>query len=139
MTVFDLPAINAGLNTCSFILLLAGFIFIKKGEKEAHKYLMHSALITSVAFLVCYLIYHYYAGSKKFPDLGMIKTFYLIMLATHVILAIVMVPMIITTFIKAYKKDWERHKFWAKITFPIWLYVSLTGILIYLMLYRWYA
>src|SRR3989344_5425066 len=103
MTVQDLPALNASLNTVAGILLLVGYISIKQGKKELHKRLMISALIVSAAFLTSYLIYHYHVPSKKFPDLGWIKTVYLIILIPHIILAAIMVPMIIKTFWHAFR------------------------------------
>lgn len=138
MTVQDLPALNASLNTVAGILLLVGYISIKQGKKELHKKLMISALIVSAAFLTSYLIYHYHVPSKKFPDLGWIKTVYLIILIPHIILAAIMVPMILKTFWHAFRGEWEKHKKIARITFPIWMYVSITGVVVYLMLYQWY-
>ncbi len=139
MTVYDLPAINASLNAVATILLGSGYVAIKRGNKELHKKLMISALLVSAAFLACYLVYHYHAGSKPFPDLGWIKTVYLLILVPHIILAAVMVPMILKTFWHAFRGEWESHKKIARWTFPIWMYVSLTGVVIYLMLYQWFT
>lgn len=139
MNVYDLPAINATLNGIATVLLGSGFVAIKLGRKDLHKALMISALIVSAAFLVCYLVYHYHAGSKPFPALGWIKTVYLLILVPHIILAAVMVPMILKTFWHAFRGEWESHKKIARWTFPIWMYVSLTGVVIYLMLYQWFA
>jgi putative membrane protein len=139
MTVYDLPAVNASLNTVATILLASGYIAIKKDKKELHKALMISALVVSAIFLGCYLVYHAHVGSKPFPDLGIIKTIYLIILVPHIILAAVMVPMILKTFWHAFRSEWEPHKKIARWTFPIWMYVSVTGVIIYLMLYVWYA
>lgn len=139
MNVSDFPLINACLNGVATVLLLAGYIAIKKGKKELHRDLMISALGVSAAFLVCYLFYHYHAGSKPFPELGWIKTVYLVILLPHIVLAAVMVPMILKTFWHAWQQDWVRHRRIAVWTFPIWIYVSLTGVLIYLMLYVWFA
>ena len=139
MTVQDLPTLNASLNTFAGILLLSGYIAIKKGKKELHRNLMIAALAVSAAFLTSYLIYHYHVPSKKFPDLGFIKTIYFLILFPHIILAVVMVPMILKTFWHAYKQEWEKHKKIARITFPIWMYVSVTGVIVYFMLYHWYA
>jgi uncharacterized membrane protein YozB (DUF420 family) len=138
MTVQDLPTLNATLNTIAGILLLLGYISIKKGKKELHKKLMISALFVSAAFLTSYLIYHYHVPSKKFPDLGWIKTLYLVILIPHIILAAVMVPMILKTFWHAFRGEWEKHKKIARITFPIWMYVSVTGVIVYFMLYQWF-
>lgn len=139
MTIQDLPTLNASLNTIAGFLLLFGYIAIKQGKKELHKKLMISALGVSAAFLTSYLIYHYNVPSKKFPDLGWIKTVYLLILVPHIILAAVMVPMILKTFWHAFRGEWDKHKKIAKITFPIWMYVSVTGVLVYLMLYQWFA
>jgi uncharacterized membrane protein YozB (DUF420 family) len=139
MTVQDLPTLNASLNTVAGILLLSGYISIKQGKRDLHRNLMILALVVSSAFLSSYLYYHYHVPSKKFPDLGWIKTVYFLILFPHIILAVVMVPMIIKTFWHAYRQDWDKHKKIAKITFPIWMYVSVTGVIVYLMLYQWYA
>lgn len=138
MTIQDLPTLNASLNTVSFFLLLFGYIAIKRGRKELHIKLMTSALVVSGAFLTSYLIYHYHVPSKKFPDLGFIKIVYFLILFPHIVLATVMVPMIIKTFWHALRGEWEKHKKIARITFPIWIYVSITGVIVYLMLYHWY-
>lgn len=139
MTIEDLPTLNASLNSVSFILLLCGFFAIKKGKRELHIKLMTGALVVSAAFLTSYLIYHFHVPSKKFPDLGWIKTVYLLILFPHIILATVMVPMILKTFWHAWRGEWDKHKKIARITFPIWLYVSVTGVVVYLMLYRWFV
>ncbi|WP_408096824.1 DUF420 domain-containing protein [Peredibacter sp. HCB2-198] len=139
MTVQDLPSLNAFLNTVAGVLLLLGYIAIKQGKRELHKKLMVSALGVSAAFLTSYLIYHYHVPSKKFPDLGWIKTVYFLILFPHIVLAAVMVPMILKTFWHAFREEWESHKKIAKITFPIWMYVSVTGVIVYFMLYHWFA
>lgn len=139
MTVQDLPSLNASLNSIAACLLLAGYIAIKKNKKDLHRNLMISALVVSAFFLTSYLIYHWHVPSKKFPDLGWIKTVYLIILIPHIILAAVMVPMILKTFWHAFRQEWDKHKKIARITFPIWMYVSVTGVIVYFMLYRWYA
>ncbi|MFP5492425.1 MAG: DUF420 domain-containing protein [Bacteriovoracia bacterium] len=139
MTINDLPTLNASLNGVSTLLLTWGYISIHRGNKELHKKIMISALVVSAAFLVSYLIYHYHAGSKPFPDLGFIKTIYLLILVPHIILAAVMVPMILKTFWHAFREEWEPHKKIARLTFPIWMYVSITGVIIYMMLYHWFA
>lgn len=138
MTVQDLPSLNAALNTIAATLLLSGFIAIKKQKKELHKKLMISALVVSAAFLTSYLIYHYHVPSKKFPDLGWIKTVYLLILIPHIILAAVMVPMILKTCWHAFRGEWGEHKKIARLTFPVWMYVSVTGVVVYFMLYRWF-
>lgn len=135
----QIPGLNASLNASATICLLAGYISIKNKKISFHKFFMVSALIFSALFLGFYLYYHSHVGSKIFPDLGLIKTIYLAILIPHIILAAVMVPFILGTFFYAFKGDFIKHKKWAKITLPIWLYVSFTGILIYLMLYRWFG
>lgn len=139
MTIQDLPTLNAILNSIAGVFLVTGYIAIKKNKRDLHRNLMISALVVSGAFLTSYLIYHFNVPSKKFPDLGWIKTVYLLILIPHIILAAVMVPMILKTFWHAFRGEWEKHKKIAKITFPIWMYVSVTGVIVYLMLYQWYA
>lgn len=139
MTVQDLPTLNASLNAVATVLLLSGYIAIKKKNEKLHKNLMVSALIVSAMFLTSYLIYHYHVPSKKFPDLGWIKTVYLVILIPHIILAAAMVPMIIKTFWHAFRDERAKHLKIARITFPIWIYVSVTGVIVYFMLYHWYA
>ncbi|MFL5785914.1 MAG: DUF420 domain-containing protein [Bacteriovoracaceae bacterium] len=139
MTVQDLPSLNASLNSVAAVLLLSGYIAIKKNKRDLHRNLMIAALFVSAAFLTSYLYYHAHVPSKKFPDLGIIKTIYLLILIPHIILAAVMVPMILKTFWHAYKQEWEKHKKIARLTFPVWMYVSVTGVIVYFMLYRWYA
>lgn len=138
MTIQDLPTLNASLNTIAGVLLLLGYVSIKQGKRERHIKYMISALVVSAAFLTSYLIYHFHVPSKKFPDLGWIKTVYLIILIPHIILAAAMVPMILKTFWHAFRGEWEKHKKIARITFPIWMYVSVTGVIVYLMLYQWF-
>ena len=139
MTVYDLPPIYSSFNAVATVLLATGYWAIRRNKKDFHRNLMVAALFVSAAFLVLYLIYHYHAGSKPFPDLGWIKTVYLLILIPHIILAAVMVPMILKTFWHAYREEWERHKKIARWTFPIWMYVSITGVIIYFMLYQWFA
>jgi uncharacterized membrane protein YozB (DUF420 family) len=138
ISIESLPAINSTFNALSTICLISGYIAIKKNNKKVHIFFMLSALLWSTVFLICYLIYHYHVGSKPFPDLGWIKTLYLFILIPHIILAAVMVPLILKTFWHAFRSEFILHKKWAKITLPIWLYVSVTGVLIYFMLYHWF-
>ena len=137
MTI-DLPLINACLNGLSTLLLIFGFIAIKIRKQNTHKNLMISAFITSAVFLACYLYYHFTAGHFKFTGEGTIRTIYFLILVPHILLAMVMLPMIIMTFLRAFKGQWEKHKKIAKITFPIWLYVSFTGVILYLYIYVWF-
>jgi putative membrane protein len=137
MDTSNLPAFNATFNLLSTICLSAGYYFIKnKKDIASHKKCMFAALFFSTIFLCGYLTYHYHHGSMKFPNLGWIKTLYLCILIPHIILAAVMVPMILVTFYHALKNNVEKHKQIARITFPIWMYVSVTGVVIYLMLYQ---
>lgn len=141
--VTTLPAINATLNGLATILLLAGFALIKKGRQDAHRKLMLSAFTMSVLFLGCYLVYHfalkYYTGesSKKFPGTGTIKTVYYCILATHVVLAAAVPFLTSITIYRGLKQQWESHRRIARVTFPVWLYVSVTGVIIYFMVYHW--
>lgn len=134
----QIPVLNATLNLCATICLLSGFISIKKKNEKIHKIFMVNALLFSTFFLGFYLYYHAHIGSKKFMEEGMVKIIYYIILFPHIILAAVMVPFILLTFYHAARKNWEVHKKFARITFPMWLYVSITGVLIYFMLYVWY-
>ncbi len=138
MELSNLPATNAVFNLLSTCCLTLGYYFIKKinRDEQKHKICMFLALFFSTIFLIGYLIYHYNHGSTKFPDLGWIKTLYLTILIPHIILAVVMVPMIIMTFYYALSGNFQKHKKIARITFPIWMYVSVTGVIIYLMLYH---
>ncbi len=138
METSSLPAFNAIFNLLSTICLILGYYSIKKKRETHHRNFMVAALIFSSIFLTGYLVYHYHHGSTKFPDLGWIKTLYLAILFPHIILAVVMVPMILVTFNHAFRKNWEKHKKIAKITFPIWMYVSVTGVIIYLMIHQWF-
>ena len=140
MKISNLPALNAIFNLISTLCLTFGYIAIKKKSRneKMHKAFMVSALVFSAFFLTGYLIYHYHHGSTAFPDLGWIKTVYLLILFPHIILATLMVPMIAMTFYHALSNNFEKHKRIARITFPIWMYVSVTGVIIYLMLYHWF-
>ena len=139
MQTTDLPLINACFNLLATICLMVGYYFIKiKKDVNNHKRMMISAFVFSSIFLTGYLIYHYNHGSTKFPELGIIKTIYLIILLPHILLAIVMVPLILLTFKYALTGNFIKHRKIARITFPIWMYVSITGVLIYLMLYEWF-
>ncbi|MBG90060.1 MAG: hypothetical protein CMO80_24615 [Verrucomicrobiales bacterium] len=137
MTIQDLPAINASLNGTATVLLLLGFYFIKQGNKEAHKKCMVAALITSIVFLACYLTYHFNTTVvTHFREPQWFRPIYLTILLTHTVLAVVIVPMVITTFVHASKGNFEKHRRIARWTWPLWIYVSFTGVLIYLLLYQ---
>jgi len=139
MQIADLPIINACLNFLATLFIIAGGVAIKTKREELHKKLMISALTVSALFLVCYLTYHFHFPTKKFPDLGLIKTLYYVILFPHIFLAAVMVPFIIVTVLHAIKGRLDKHKKIAKVTYVMWLYVSITGVLIYFMLYQWFA
>ena len=139
MTVYDLPPINATLNACATVFIILGLIFIKLGNKKAHIACMATALTFSAAFLGCYLYYHFHVLHVNFAGTGGIKTFYYGLLITHVFLAIVNLPMIIMTVIPALRQRFDKHKRLAKWTAPIWLYVSITGVIVYMMCYQWYG
>ncbi len=136
MTLSDLPGINAGLNSLSAIFLLFGFVFIRRGKQGAHRYCMSAALCTSALFLACYLYYHFHAGRTVFKNPEWFRPIYLTLLLTHTVLAVVIVPMILMTFHRAVKARYELHKKLARWTWPLWMYVSVTGVLIYFLLYR---
>lgn len=140
METSNLPAFNALFNLFSTVCLAFGYYFIKKAPRDElkHKVCMFSALFFSTIFLIGYLTYHYHHGSTKFPDLGWIKSLYLLILIPHIILAAFMVPLIVATFFFALSGKFEKHKKVARITFPIWMYVSVTGVVIYLMLYQFF-
>ena len=136
MTFTDLPALNATLNATSFVLLMTGWLLIKSGRRQAHKWCMIAALVVSAAFLTSYVVYHLQVGSVPFQKTGWIRTLYFAVLIPHVILAAAIVPMILITVSRALSNKFDRHKKIAKITLPLWLYVSVTGVIVYLMLYQ---
>ena len=136
LSVSDLPTLNAVLNFTSAVLLAAGFYFIKQRRIEAHKRCMVAALVVSTAFLTSYVIYHYNAGSVPFAGQGLIRPVYFFILITHVILAIVIVPMVLRTAYLAFTARFDKHVPIARKTFPLWMYVSVTGVIVYLMLYQ---
>jgi putative membrane protein len=140
MSVSDFPWINATLNGLSTVFIIAGLAFIKSERKLAHITCMVTALVTSTAFLACYLTYHFLKAGvvTKFTHPGWPKTLYYFILGTHTPLAVLVLPFIILAVVRALQARYEQHKKWAKIAAPIWLYVSVTGVLVYLMLYVWF-
>lgn len=136
MQVSDLPAVNATLNSLSAIWLACGYVFIRQKKIGAHRFCMIAALITSALFLTSYLIYHYHAGSKPFPGQGAIRTVYFAILLSHTVLATAIVPLALITLFRALKQRFDKHKRIARWTLPIWFYVSVTGVIIYWMLYQ---
>jgi uncharacterized membrane protein YozB (DUF420 family) len=136
--ISDLPALNATLNAIAAMLLVSGYVLIKRGRQRQHQWCMISALITSALFLVSYVIYHLNAGSRPFEGQGAIRLVYFAILITHVILAAVIVPLALVTATRGLRAHFDKHVRIARWTFPIWLYVSVTGVVIYLMLYQLY-
>ena len=136
MTLSDLPALNASLNATAAILLVVGYSFIRAGDMRRHRAAMLTACAVSTAFLTSYVIYHANIGSKPFQGRGPIRAVYFTILLTHVTLAATVLPLAIITVIRGLRGRYDRHKAIARWTFPIWLYVSVTGVIVYLMLYR---
>ena len=138
ISVSDLPAVNATLNGTSALLLATGYYFIRRRKMVAHKRCMLTACGTSTLFLVSYLIYHFQVGSVRFTGTGGIRVLYFSILLTHTILAVVIVPLAVMTLSRALGKRFDPHRRIARWTLPLWLYVSVTGVVIYYMLYRLY-
>ncbi len=136
ISIQSLPTLNAILNATSAILLLAGYVCIRNGKINAHRFLMGSALCTSTLFLISYLTYHYHVGSKHFQKVGVIRAVYLSILFSHTVLAAAIVPLAIVTVSLALRGNFQKHKRIARWTFPLWMYVSVTGVIVYLMLYQ---
>ena len=136
MTVSDLPAVNATLNATCFVLLTTGYVLIRQGRVAQHRAVMIAAFCTSVVFLTSYLIYHAQIGSKPFLGQGPIRIVYFTILLTHTVLAATIVPMILMTLSRGLKRQDARHRALARWTLPLWMYVSVTGVVVYFMLYR---
>jgi len=134
------PLVNASLNALATILLLLGYVLIKQRKEALHKWTMLSCFLVSVVFLICYLTYHYLAGSTKFPTYpsAAIRYFYYTILVSHIILAVYVPVGAVITIYYGLKDNRVKHRKWARVTFPIWLYVSVTGVIVYLMLYQIY-
>ena len=133
-----LPHLNACLNGTSAVLLFTGYTFIRSRNVVAHRACQTAALVVSLLFLVSYLTYHYYHGTTRFQGAGIVRPIYFTILTSHTILAIVIVPLVALTFYRALRNDFARHRRIARITLPLWLYVSITGVIVYLMLYQIY-
>ena len=133
------PVINASLNGTSTVLLITGRWFIAQRRIAAHKATMITAVVTSTLFLISYLYYHYHVGSVRFQGTGWSRPVYFTILISHVVLAAVIVPLVIITLSRALRERFDRHRAIARWTFPLWLYVSVTGVLVYFMLYHWFA
>jgi len=136
--ISSLPHLNAALNATATVLLVTGWLLIKRRRIEQHRAVMIAAVITSAAFLTSYVIYHANAGSKPFAGTGAIRTLYFAILVPHVILAAVSLPPILITFARGLRRDDTRHRRIARWTLPVWLFVSVTGVVVYVMLYRMY-
>jgi len=136
LTVTFLPALNAFLNASSALLLATGYVLIRRGRREAHKRVMLAALASSTLFLTSYLVYHAQVGSVRFRGQGAVRTAYFTILLTHTVLAVAIVPLVASTLVPALRGRFDRHRRLARITLPLWAYVSVTGVVIYWILYR---
>ena len=136
MSVHDLPAVNATLNALSGILLVTGYTLIRSRRIEQHRKVMIAAFITSSLFLVSYIVYHAQVGSVRFTRHGFVRPLYYTILITHVTLAVLVLPLAIVTLSRGLKARFAQHRRIARWTFPIWLYVSVTGVLVYVLLYQ---
>ena len=136
MNVSMLPAVNATLNGVAGVLLVLGYVLIRRGQRAAHRAVMISACVASALFLISYVVYHANAGSKPFPGTGTVRALYLTILLTHVVLAAAIVPMVVMTLSRALRGSFDLHARMARRTWPLWIYVSVTGVVIYVMLYR---
>jgi len=140
MTLRDIPALNASLNGLATVLITAGFIFIKTGRREAHRRVMTAAMVVSALFLVGYVTHKVliHGVHTPFGGTGLIRTVYYAMLASHIVLAMAIAFLVPRTFLLALQGNYVRHRAWARWTFPIWYYVSVTGVLVYFFLYQWW-
>ena len=136
ISVHDLPAVNASLNALSGVLLLCGYTLIRLRRIELHRKFMIAAFTASLLFLVCYVVYHAQVGSVRFTREGFVRPLYFTILATHVVLAFTLVPLAIVTLSRGLKARYPQHRRIARWTFPIWMYVSVTGVLVYVLLYQ---
>ena len=137
IAITDLATVNAVLNATAAVLIGTGFYFIKAKNIQAHKVCMIAAMVVSALFLTSYLVYHYNVGSVPFKKQGWIRGIYFPLLFTHTVLAVVVLPMVLRTVFLALKGRFRNHVRIARWTFPVWMYVSITGVVVYLMLYRW--
>lgn len=140
MNVSDLPLVNASLNALSTVFISAGWYLVRRGRWRQHVVCMVIALITSTLFLASYLTYHYARGGQatQFSGTGWIRPVYFTILITHILLAFAIVPMVVATLVPAIRRRWTKHARVGRWTMPVWLYVSVTGVIVYLMLYQWY-
>lgn len=140
MSISDLPALNASLNAISTVFIAAGWYLIRRGRWRQHIVCMVAAVLTSTLFLVSYLTYHYARGGQatQFSGQGLVRPIYFTILISHILLAFVILPLVIATLVPVFRRRWGSHTRLGRWTMPIWLYVSVTGVLVYLMLYRWF-
>jgi uncharacterized membrane protein YozB (DUF420 family) len=138
MDVYILPAVNATLNGVSAILLFIGHRFIKTGNRRDHKWMMIAAFSTSILFLISYLYYHAHVGDVSFKGTGIVRPFYFTILISHILLAAAIVPLAIITLLRGLSSKFDKHRRIARWTYPIWMYVSVTGVVVYLMVYQLY-
>lgn len=136
ISVSQLPTVNAALNALSAVFLCAGYLWIRAGNRAAHRRCMLAAFGCSILFLICYLVYHFHVGSVGFKGQGWIRPVYFTILISHTILAAAVVPLALVTLVRALGENFAAHRRIARWTLPVWLYVSVTGVVIYLMLYR---
>jgi uncharacterized membrane protein YozB (DUF420 family) len=133
--VSQLPSVNAGLNATSAVLLVVGYVFIRRRQVRAHQACMIAAFVTSTVFLACYLIYHAHVGHVPYPGSGSDRVIYLAILGSHVLLAMLIIPLALLTIYRAFRAQFDRHRRIARWTLPLWIYVSVTGVVVYWMLY----
>jgi putative membrane protein len=131
-----LPTVNATLNFTSAVLLFSGWTAVRNKRIKLHRFSMQAAFVTSSIFLVCYLTRFYLTGAHHFPGTGALRTLYLTILISHMILAVITVPLVLRTLYLARRARWAEHRKIAKVTFPVWMYVSVTGVVVYVMLYH---
>jgi uncharacterized membrane protein YozB (DUF420 family) len=136
MNIHDFPAVNAFLNASAAVLLLWGYLLIRRHKIQQHRRVMIAAFATSIAFLVCYLVYHAQVGSVHYPHTGMLRTVYLSILGTHTVLAAAVPVLAIITLSRGLSQRFDKHRAIARWTLPVWLYVSVTGVVVYMVLYR---
>ena len=134
-----LPPIYAAINGVTALVLVAGVLAIKNGKRKVHECLMTTAIVLSVVFLVMYVAYHMTSDSTKFGGEGMVRLIYFFILISHIILSIAVIPLVLITYVRALANKFDKHKKIAKITFPIWLYVAVTGVVVYLMISPYYV
>ena len=134
--IADLPAVNATLNALATVLLVSGWVLISQGKVEQHRRCMLAAFATSALFLASYLVYHFNVGSVAFTGQGSLRILYFTILISHIILAIVILPMVLITLVRALRTQFDAHRRIARWTLPLWLYVSITGVIVYWMLYQ---